>query len=467
MLIDEKQSIWSEKYKPQTIDDVILPEKLRTSIKTGLENGTLPNLGLWSYLPGLGKSSLANAIANHENVEPYWVNASLNKGIDLIRNEIHSFASRRSISDKLKVVIMDECLDENEEVILIENDKEVPKKLKDLEIGKIYKCKSFNMNTGSFEDDTCEVVSSKNDTIYQVELADGRTIKVTDNHPFIVRENGKFIQKSIKEGLNENDDIVCYFWYFENSWKGWNVLIVKSFGSEMKIKSIKRINECHVINLTVHKNHTFITKNGIVTHNCDRLTPDAQAAYRGFIDEFSNNCRFVFTGNYKENIIEPLLNRLENYDFVDFNKTDMVPQIVNRILFILNNENIKFDNSSIRKIIDKNYPSVRGMIVDLKKYSSTGELNVSGISNDELSEIITALKSKNFENLSKSVQNLSCPDAFFSVLYKNIDKLFSKPEQISKAIVILAKYQDMGTRVRDKYLNILACFCELNAICWV
>ena len=233
----------------------------------------------------------------------------------------------------------------------------------------------------------------------------------------------------------------------------------------MKIKSIKRINEGHVINLTVHKNHTFITKNGIVTHNCDRLTPDAQAAFRGFIDEFSNNCRFIFTGNYKENIIEPLLNRLENYDFVDFNKTDMVPQIVNRILFILNNENIKFDNSSIRKIIDKNYPSVRGMIVDLRKYSSTGELNVSGISNDELSEIITALKSKSFENLSKSVQNLTCPDAFFSVLYKNIDKLFSKPEQISRAIVILAKYQDMGTRVRDKYLNILACFCELNAIC--
>ena len=50
MIIDEKQSIWSEKYKPQTIEDVILPEKLRTSIKTGLENGTLPNLGLWSYL---------------------------------------------------------------------------------------------------------------------------------------------------------------------------------------------------------------------------------------------------------------------------------------------------------------------------------------------------------------------------------------------------------------------------------
>ena len=291
MIIDEKQTIWTEKYKPSNIDDIILPESLRKSIKEGLEKHDIPNLGLWSYLPGLGKSSLANVIANNENVEPLWINASLNKGIDVIRNDIHSFASRRSFDGRLKVVIMDECLDENEEVILIENDKEVPRKLKDLEIGKIYKCKSFNMNTGSFEDDTCEVVSSKNDTIYQVELADGRTIKVTDNHPFIVRENGKFIQKSIKEGLNENDDIVCYFWYFENSWKGWNVLIIKALEVFwMKIKSIKRINEGHVINLTVHKNHTFITKNGIVTHNCDRLTPDFQAGFRGFLDEFSQNC---------------------------------------------------------------------------------------------------------------------------------------------------------------------------------
>ena len=211
MIIDEKQTIWTEKYKPSNIDDIILPESLRKSIKEGLEKHDIPNLGLWSYLPGLGKSSLANVIANNENVEPLWINASLNKGIDVIRNDIHSFASRRSFDGRLKVVIMDECLDENEEVILIENNKEVPTKLKDLEIGKTYKCKSFNMNTGLFEDDTCEVISSKNDTIYQVELADGRTIKVTGNHPFIVRENGKFIQKSIKEGLNENDDIVCYF----------------------------------------------------------------------------------------------------------------------------------------------------------------------------------------------------------------------------------------------------------------
>ena len=83
----------------------------------------------------------------------------------------------------------------------------------------------------------------------------------------------------------------------------------------MKIKSIKKIGRCRVINLTVHKNHTFITENGIITHNCDNIGKDAQAGFRSFLDEFSKNCSFIFTGNYKSKIIEPLLDRLENYDF--------------------------------------------------------------------------------------------------------------------------------------------------------
>ena len=305
MIIDEKQTIWTEKYKPSNIDDIILPESLRKSIKEGLEKHDIPNLGLWSYLPGLGKSSLANVIANNENVEPLWINASLNKGIDVIRNDIHSFASRRSFDGRLKVVIMDES---------------------------------------------------------------------------------------------------------------------------------------------------------------DRLTQDFQAGFRGFLDEFSQNCRFILTGNYKENIIEPLLNRLENYDFLDFDKQEIIPQIVNRILFILEHENIKSDNSAIKTIIEKNYPSVRGMILDLKKFSNSGTLNVSGIKTDELDSVVKAMMSKSFNHLNEIVNSLSCPDAFYSILYKNLDKLFTQNVQFTKAVIVLAKYQDMGVRVRDKYVNLLACLCELSAL---
>lgn len=305
MIIDEKQTIWTEKYKPSNIDDIILPESLRKSIKEGLEKHDIPNLGLWSYLPGLGKSSLANVIANNENVEPLWINASLNKGIDVIRNDIHAFASRRSFDGRLKVVIMDES---------------------------------------------------------------------------------------------------------------------------------------------------------------DKLTQDFQAGFRGFIDEFSQNCRFIFTGNYKENIIEPLLNRLENYDFLDFDKQEIIPQIVTRILFILEHENIKSDNNAIKTIIEKNYPSVRGMILDLKKFSNSGTLNISGIKTDELDSAVKAMMSKSFNRLNEIVNSLSCPDAFYSILYKNLDKLFTQNVQFTKAVIVLAKYQDMGVRVRDKYINLLACLCELSAL---
>ena len=173
---------------------------------------------------------------------------------------------------------------------------------------------------------------------------------------------------------------------------------------------------------------------------------------------------FIFTDNYKEIIIEPLLNRLENYDFLDFDKQEIIPQIVNRILFILEHENIKSDNNAIKTIIEKNYPSVRGMILDLKKFSNSGTLNVSGIKTDELDGVVKAMMSKSFNHLNEIVNSLSCPDAFYSILYKNLDKLFTQNVQFTKAVIVLAKYQDMGVRVRDKYINLLACLCELSAL---
>ena len=133
-------------------------------------------------------------------------------------------------------------------------------------------------------------------------------------------------------------------------------------------------------------------------------------------------------------------------------------------MFILEHENIKSDNSAIKTIIEKNYPSVRGMILDLKKFSNSGTLNVSGIKTDELDSVVKAMMSKSFNHLNEIVNSLSCPDAFYSILYKNLDKLFTQNVQFTKAVIVLAKYQDMGVRVRDKYINLLACLCELSAL---
>ena len=204
-----ENSIWFEKYSPKVIEDVILPSKFKNRLLECVKNQKLPNFGFWSAKPGLGKTSTARALIKSLDADAMFLNASLEKGIDVLRTKIFNFASQESFDDRTKIVVLDECLEENEEVILIENGKEKCVKLKDLDKGKVYECLSFNLETGEFEKDTCEIISDKNDTVYEVELEDGRKIHVTSNHPFIVEKDGKFIEKSIDDGLCENDDVVC------------------------------------------------------------------------------------------------------------------------------------------------------------------------------------------------------------------------------------------------------------------
>ena len=227
----------------------------------------------------------------------------------------------------------------------------------------------------------------------------------------------------------------------------------------MKIKSIKKIGTKRVINLTVHKNHTFVTENGIVTHNCDNITKDAQQAFRGFIDEFSNNCTFIFTGNYKSKMIEPLLDRLENYNFVEFPKSEMVKPIFERLKFICESEGVTFNEdvkANIVKIIHNCYPKIRNMIGCLQRSISDGKFTLVEESSS-LDDVIDAMKSKNYKNIISSVNALPNPDIAYEYFYKNID-MFSK---IPNAVLALAKGQFQTEQVRDKNLNLCATCIEL------
>ena len=104
-------TVWYEKYKPQCLDDVILPDNIKVQLKKFLEKESLPNLGFWSSEPGLGKSSTANAIAQEMQArghEVLWINASLEKGIDTLRSKINKFAVSSSIDGLYKLVVLDE-----------------------------------------------------------------------------------------------------------------------------------------------------------------------------------------------------------------------------------------------------------------------------------------------------------------------------------------------------------------------
>lgn len=231
----------------------------------------------------------------------------------------------------------------------------------------------------------------------------------------------------------------------------------------MRVLSIKKVKRGRVINLTVHKNHTFVTKNGIVTHNCDNLTKDAQQAFRGFLDEYGPACAFIFTGNYSERIIEPLMNRLENYDFGSFKKEDMIKPIFERLCFVLDNEGIQYNKQDLGPIIKTYYPSIRQMIGSLQKLSADGVLKIDVSSIDSLDvykKIIDLCKPDTYYDMISAVNALTNVNGIYSYLYHNAN-IFFREDKLMNVVVILAKYQDMSSNVRDLNLNLSACLTEL------
>jgi len=201
----------------------------------------------------------------------------------------------------------------------------------------------------------------------------------------------------------------------------------------------------------------------VVMDEVDNISRDAQFAYRGFCDEYSQNCRFIFTGNYKEKIIQPLLDRMELYDFNSFRKEDMIKPIFERLKFILENENITFNPKHLIPIINTHYPSIRSMVGAIQKYSNNGQfvLNESELDNiNAFDQVMEMLTPTTYTELIQQVNRLNAPDNMFTFLYKNANTFF-KPEVYPNVIVIVAKYQAMADGVRDKQLNLAACLTEL------
>ena len=152
----------------------------------------------------------AKALCNELGYDVLVINGS-NEGrlIDTLRTTIVQFASTVSFDGNRKCVIIDECLEENEKVRVgtTEDYKSIP--LKDLEYNTQYPIVSFNIETGMLENDTGYIISDRDDEVFEITFDDNRTIKVNKKHPFIVKtKDGKYIQKSLEDGLNEYDEIV-------------------------------------------------------------------------------------------------------------------------------------------------------------------------------------------------------------------------------------------------------------------
>jgi DNA polymerase III delta prime subunit len=200
----------------------------------------------------------------------------------------------------------------------------------------------------------------------------------------------------------------------------------------------------------------------------------AQPALRGFIEEFSNNCRFILTCNFKNRIIEPLHSRCSVIEFNTNKKqlAGLAAEFMKRLSSILKNEGIKFQDKVLAELIIRYAPDWRRVLSECQRYSTTGELPpvvLVGASDDNMSELVGFLKVKDFKNMRSWVVNNNTIDSsvIFRKLYDNLYQ-YAKPNSIPNVVLILADYSYKSSFMSDKELNMVACFTELMGNCeWV
>lgn len=203
----------------------------------------------------------------------------------------------------------------------------------------------------------------------------------------------------------------------------------------------------------------------VILDEFDHFSSNAQAGMRGFIEEYSKNCSFIITCNYKDKIIEPLQDRLIKFDFDDIfakNKKEIGVQIFKRLKFILKNESIEHTDEQIKQITLNLYPGVRDMIMFIQNNTKNNILKISDNVHKsyQYRELVECIKNKDFTKMRQSVQELVNPDGMYSFLFKHIDE-FIKKEYQHIVILIIAKYQYQSTQAVDKEINLAAMCTEL------
>ena len=313
--IDSKHYIWAEKYRPQTIEDLIIPDSMKTQFLDWIKDGQIPNLGIWGNTPGLGKTSLTNALTKELDTSILWKNASGDGGIDMIRDEIPPFASTGTQDGRPKVVVLDEA------------------------------------------------------------------------------------------------------------------------------------------------------------DNLTAVAGGAQFNLRGSIEKYAKNCRFILTGNYKEKVIKPILNRLSNFDFDEIftkHKKELGTAIYGRLTWILDQEGVTYDKGDISKIIKNFYPSIREMTMYMQRSVIDNKLVIDSRYSeiDKLKEdIMMSIKNKEFKLMLKLTNDLTDPSSLFTFINKHMEYYFMS-ESIPHIILLISDYMDRATRCRDEHINIAAfctkCMMDIN-----
>ena len=214
------------------------------------------------------------------------------------------------------------------------------------------------------------------------------------------------------------------------------------------------------------------SKKVVIIDEADYMNPQSvQPALRSFIEEFSANCRFIFTCNFKNRIIEPLHSRCAVVEFKIDNKEkqEIAATFFKRATSILKQEEIEFDPKVVAELITKHFPDYRRILNELQRYSVSGKID-SGIlvnmSQESFKELVKLLKDKNFTEVRKWVAKQSDMDTttLFRELYDTATANMAEGS-IPQLVLTLADYQYKAAFVADHELNIMAALTEVMANC--
>lgn len=208
----------------------------------------------------------------------------------------------------------------------------------------------------------------------------------------------------------------------------------------------------------------------IIIDEADKLTPQAQDALRGGIEEVSLNCSFIFTCNHKNRISEAIQSRCTSIDFkVNGSKAKIASQFFKRVEWILTQENIPFDKEVVAAIITKHFPDNRRVLNELQRYAATGAIDkgiLANVVDIQIGELVNALKTKNFAAAKKWV-TYNLDNDISKIFRKLYDSLYEElnPNFVPQMVILIAKYQYQAAFVADDEINLLACLTEIMVEC--
>ena len=209
----------------------------------------------------------------------------------------------------------------------------------------------------------------------------------------------------------------------------------------------------------------------VIIDEADNTTNDVQLSLRTAVEEFHGNCRFIFTCNFPNKIIEPLHSRCTVVDFKINNdqSVQLQGQFFNRLKEILEEQGVEYEDKVLAKVVKRYYPDWRRLINECQRFAASGSISsaiLADVADVNIDGLVRSLKNKEFTVVRKwVVDNINNDPTMvmrklYDVLYEHL-----KAASIPEAVLVIAKYQYQIAFVADQEINLLACLTEIMMSC--